>query len=87
MAKRKEYLTAAEEAMRIVIKAYVEDNDKTPDSYAVLKAAFTRAYNKVSAEINIQAHENLGLTNAPWEVLYKEEAQIAEELKRIVKGF
>lgn len=46
MTKRKEYMEAAEKAVRELAIAYYNEHGKFPDRYSVLKSALTRSYKK-----------------------------------------
>lgn len=77
MAKRKEYVEAAEKAVRELAIAYYKEHGKLPDSYSVLKSALTRSYNNLRSEAYGKKSKHLEK--------YGEELEFDEAFKLVLK--
>ncbi|QQG32273.1 hypothetical protein CkP1_0079 [Citrobacter phage CkP1] len=61
MAKRKEYLDAADRCVEELLKAYIRDNGVPVESFSVIKSAMTRSYNKFEARVHEALVKELGI--------------------------
>ncbi|UCR81345.1 thioredoxin [Escherichia phage PSD2002] len=59
MAKRKEYVEAADKAVHELTLAYYKEHGKFPDSYSVLKSALTRSYNNILSDVYNLKYEHM----------------------------
>lgn len=66
MTKRKEYMEAAEKAVRELAIAYYNEHGKFPDRYSVLKSALTRSYKNMLLEVS--------------DIIYKHKEQTGQSL-------
>ncbi|NCU27946.1 hypothetical protein EOM86_14715 [Candidatus Nomurabacteria bacterium] len=60
MAKRKQYMFTAEEALMSVYRAYFAEHGDIPSSPAVIKAAMTKAHNAFHARVSEAARKKFG---------------------------